>query len=765
MTTHPEVRNKSAPATLIDLFQSRATLDARQPAFTFRGEDGIETSLSFGELDRRARAVAAELGRIAEAGHRALLVYPAGLDFIPAFCGCIYAGLLAVPATYPKPRRPMPRLSAVAQDSGATIALTTSQTLATLELARTAPELEALRWIATDELPAAEPGWEPARLAGDDLAYLQYTSGSTSEPKGVMVTHQNLLANLEMIRFGFGLQRRCDGGEPGTGAFWLPAYHDMGLIGGILMALYTGGHSVLMPPASFLQRPLRWLQAISDHQASVSGGPNFGYELCLRKTTAAERARLDLRHWKVAFCGAEPIRAQTLKSFAEAMKPCGFRDDAFYPCYGLAESTLLASGGRGAGPLVVKSVLKSGLARHRVVCANGEKENVQQLVGCGHALLDGEVAIVDPLSGTRSNPRDVGEIWIKGAHVTRGYWNRSEESGRTFCAQMANGDDGPYLRTGDLGFLSNDNLFVTGRLKEVIIIRGRNLYPQDIELTVRESDPVLGEGAGAAFSVELDGEEALVVMHELQRKHREIDPGPVLRRVRRAVVEQHDVDLAGVVLIRQASLPRTTSGKPQRNLCRERYLAGQLKIIAQWSRNGLIAPAELGRDGVAGALPPALRRDSSRPRRRRTLKSDPVLARIKGMKKPFDDREIQWVGREIQTWLAEWLVQCAGVPHDQIDGEKPYAEYGLDSLTAVELSQEIEDALDVRLAPTVAWDYPTLSATASYLGRVVGGVVTEETPDAADHGETGDFESLLAEIEHLSDEEAEAALERHRNNS
>jgi acyl carrier protein len=424
------------------------------------------------------------------------------------------------------------------------------------------------------------------------------------------------------------------------------------------------------------------------------------------------------------------------------MKPCGFNRDVFYPCYGLAESTLLASGGLGVSPLVVQRVLRSGLARHRVVAANGEESSkVRSLVGCGQPLLGQQLVIVDPRTMSQADLGEVGEIWIKGPNVTNGYWNRPTENGRIFRAQRSDSDDGPYLRTGDLGFLRNGNLFVTGRLKEVLIVRGRNLYPQDIELTVQQADPALAEGIGAAFSVRRNREEALVVVFELDRKHRHADLDQVLRNVRRAVIEQHDVALCRAVLIRQASLPRTTSGKPQRGLCREQYLAGELKVIAEWNRDDRTA--------------------------RHPLQKDPVLARMKTFQKPFDHCQIERVSQQIQAWLVQWLVERAGVPKEQIDADKPYAEYGLDSLTAVELSHDIEDSLEVRLSPTVAWNYPTLSTMAAYLARVVGGVRTVEQKhsDASTEDENGNFETLLSEVEDLSDEETEAALARQRNNS
>ena len=400
-----------AAATLLELSRERALVHGHRQAYTFRFEDGCEQTLTYAEIDRRAQAVAAALQQTISPGERALLVYPAGLDFVTGFLGCVYAGVVAVPATYPKPRRPMPRLSAIAADCSGTVVLTSSRTLETLDVARAGAELAGVRWMATDTVASqAAEEWSPPSISPNDLMFLQYTSGSTAEPKGVMVSHSNVLSNLEMIREGFGIGGKVVQEESNVGVFWLPAYHDMGLVGGVLTALYVGGHAILMSPTAFLQRPLRWLQAISDHKASVSGAPNFGYEICLRKIAPEDIARLDLSSWRVAFCGAEPIRADTLDRFAETFAPSGFRPDAFYPCYGLAEATLLASGGVGPGRPTVRSVQRQALARRRVLEGNGaggerDGKSQQVLVGCGGPLRGQEVAIADPKRSTRAGPR------------------------------------------------------------------------------------------------------------------------------------------------------------------------------------------------------------------------------------------------------------------------------------------------------------------------------------------------------------------------
>lgn len=730
------------PQTLVDLLRQRAAEHRPGWAYRFLAGDDEAVSISYAELDEQARAIAVALLNHVRPGDRALLVYPAGLEFIAGFFGCLYAGVLPVPATYPKPRRPMPRLSAIDADCGAPVALTTAATLATLDLARVAPDLGALTWISSDALQKRRPeAWQPPDVGPSSLAFLQYTSGSTSEPKGVMVSHANLLHNLAVIREGFDIRPIEAGEEAGTGVFWLPAYHDMGLIGGILMPLYAGGRSVLLPPATFLQRPVRWLRAISDYRATVSGAPNFAYDLCARRVSGEEKAGLRLDSWRLAFCGAEPVRPQTLEQFAQAFAEQGFRSQAYYPCYGLAESTLLVTGGYGPQEPTVKRVRRSSLAEHRVEEAHCEREALS-LVSCGRTHLDQEVKIVEPTSAAPCAEGEVGEIWVRGPSVAQGYWNRPEESEATFRARLADSGEGPYLRTGDLGFVSQGQLFVTGRAKDVIIVRGRNHYPQDIERTAQEADSALVSGAGAAFAVDRDGDECLVLVQEVSRGTPDEQMASLANRVRAAVAEEHEVDLYSLVLIRQASLPMTTSGKVQRALCREQYLAGQLRQLFCW-----VHPAYGSRGSLAAGANGAPLNGTASPRR----KPAPIEHRV------MSPEEVGRLAEKIERFLLEWLVERAGVPQQQADRQRPFAEAGLDSLSAVELSRELEDWLRVPITPIVAFNYPTPAALARYLAEQVGGgAEPAERPAPAGSGDR--FEQLLQEIEGLSDEAALAAL-------
>jgi acyl-CoA synthetase (AMP-forming)/AMP-acid ligase II/acyl carrier protein len=744
---------RSSATTLVDLL-SQAAADLESACrYTFLNDDGTELTWTIQEVEVRARAIAASLQGICRPGDRVLLVYPPCLDFVPAFLGCMYAGVLPVPATYPKPRRPMPRLTSISRDCGASVALTTSGTLETLDLPRTAPELQESQWCATDAIALSEAGrWRRVVPGPGDLAFLQYTSGSTSEPKGVMVTHANLIHNLAMIHRAFSVERLHADGAMATSVWWLPAYHDMGLIGGILGALYSEGRLVMMSPATFLRRPIIWLRAMSEYRATVSGAPNFAYDLCVSKTTPAERAGLDLSYWRLAFCGAEPVRALTLRRFADAFAPCGLRPDVFYPCYGLAEATLLVTGGDGPLAPRVKSVDRERLANHHIADTDAcDNRRGQEFVSCGRTWFGQEVAIVDAEHSRLLGEHCVGEIWVRGPSVARGYWNRPAETAADFGAVLPDDLTKHYLRTGDLGFLSDGELFVTGRAKEMVIVRGRNFYPQDIELTVGRSHPALNSGAGAAFSVEMDGEERLVTVFEVDRQYRDSDFQELFRCARRAVVTEHEVDLHAIVLIRQASLPRTTSGKTQRNLCRRQYLAKGLNVVAEWhnghGRPGLTLPPS--------AMSPPAATDASDKTAARPMRDLPFTPPDRALTTFEMDR----LAEQIESWLLDWLVVRAAVPAAEVDRNRPFAEYGLDSLTAVELSRELEDGLKVSLTPVIAWNYPTPATLAGHLARTVGGV--RETPAPLPVAPpSDDFERLLSEVESLSDDDARSELQQ-----
>jgi len=679
--------NRDGIETLADLLRRRTEQFPGRLAFVFEDETGAQVEWTYAQLDDKARTIAAWLTQRVSTEQRALLVYPAGLDFIAAFFGCLYAGVLPVPATYPKPRRPLPRLDTIASDCQPQVVLTHSSVLDGLCLDQQAPAVAELEWAATDKLESSlAADFSSVGRQGSDLAFLQYTSGSTSEPRGVMISHANLLHNLETIRQGF----RIADEEVPTGVFWLPAYHDMGLIGGILTPIYVGGTSYLMGPTTFLRRPLRWLEVLSETQAEISGAPNFGYDLLVQKTTPAQRDGLDLSHWRLAFCGAEPIHPETLSEFATAFAVAGFRRAAFYPCYGMAEVTLLVSGGRGPGQSPVISVDQEQLRQHRAIAVATDQQGAQLLVGCGATFAGQQVLIVNPQSHVVCADGEVGEIWVRGASVARGYWNREEINRETFGATLASdsrsGDSRTgYLRTGDLGFWLAGELYVTGRLKDVIIIRGRNHYPQDIERTAVEAHEAVG--LGAAFAVAGKRQEKLVVVHQVNREHRKANFEEVIRAIRTAIVAEHELDPGAIVLIKPVSLPITSSGKVQRQRCCQQYLAGELAVMAQWS-----AAQAAGEEADAVQTPPE-------------PKFLPAVLQA-------DAPQLQ---ADLESWLIDWLTVRAELNPGVMQPSTPFAELGIDSLTAVEISQDLEKALELELPPMVIWSCPTCQAMAAYL--------------------------------------------------
>lgn len=579
------------PSTLVELLRRRAIDQPRSLAYTFLVDgDTQEVNLTFSELDRQARNIGAVLQSMRASGERVLLFYPAGLEYLAAFFGCLYAGAIAVPTYPPRMNRNFIRLLAIMDDAEATIALTTASVLSKTEpLFDEEPRLRSMRWLATDEFDTemAERWQEPA-VKSSTLAFLQYTSGSTALPKGVMVSHGNLLANHRM------LQAAWKHPEDAPYVSWLPLFHDMGLIGNALQTVYLGVACVFMSPLAFLQRPFRWLQAITRYRAATSGGPNFAFDLCVQKITDEQRATLDLSSWRLGFNGSEPVRKQTLERFSAAFEPCGLHPTTLYPGYGLAEATLFVSGGtKGALPIVVY-LEGAALEENRVVLTSPGSVGARASVACGQTWGDQQIAIVNPETLTRCAADEVGEIWLSGSNITQGYWNKPEQTEHTFRAFTVDKGEGPFFRTGDLGFLMNGELFITGRLKDLIIIDGSNYYPQDIEQAVEESHPAIRPHAVAAFSVEADDEERLIVLAEVESHYRP-EPGQsepvatigsrplplpkaITRAVRRAVAERYDLNVHAIMLLKRGSIPKTSSGKIQRSACRERFLDGTLRV-------------------------------------------------------------------------------------------------------------------------------------------------------------------------------------------
>ncbi len=535
----------------------------------------MTASATYQELERRAGALGAWLQQRQIRQERVLLLFPAGLDFVTAFMGTLAGGAVAVPASLPRLNRNLERLRSIVRDSKPAAVMTTSDLLARVRpWVEEASAPDAMSWLCVDEITdelAAD--WRPPTLSGSDLAFLQYTSGSTASPKGVMVSHGNLLHNCEYLR------SIAEDDEESVGASWLPHFHDMGLVDGILHPLYSGYPSYLMSPLSFLQKPVRWLETISLYRVTNSGGPNFAYDLCVQKVGPEQKARLDLRSWRMAYNGAEPVRGETLRRFAGSFAECGFRWRSFFPVYGLAEATLVVSSGQLADEPKQLELEAAALEGHRVQPASGNGAMTRSLVGCGPVSCGMQAVIVDPDTRVRCVPGQVGEIWVRGPSVAQGYWEQPEATAETFSACLADGD-GPFLRTGDLGFFDGSELFVAGRLKDLIILGGRNHHPQDLELTAEQAHEAVRTGCCAAFTVEDEGQERLVIAVEVRRERRHDDAGALGPRVtaaiRRAVAESHDIQVHRIVLLEQGTLPKTSSGKLQRHACRAGFLAREL---------------------------------------------------------------------------------------------------------------------------------------------------------------------------------------------
>lgn len=675
----------SRVSSLVDVLNTRANIQSDQPSYVFLS-DGVEVDrLTFSQLQRKARAVAAYLQEMKAQNERVLLLYPAGLDYVVALYACLYGKAIAVPAYPPRMNQNLGRLLAIIDDARPIVALTTSAILSRLQSRfNQVPSLRSIQWVITDDIELGRADiWKENRANEETIAILQYTSGSTATPKGVLVSHGNLLHNQAMMR------ESLKHDDDTVIVSWLPMYHDMGLIGNILAGMYNGAPCYLMAHTEFLQKPACWLRAISTYKATFSGGPNFAYDLCVRKVRQEQREGLDLSCWKTAFNGSEPVRAGTLRQFAEAFSPCGFRPEALYPCYGLAEATLFVSGGVVSIAPVVTTFDKAGLEEHRAVVSNRLQDGVT-IVSSGKPCLNEQIVTVNPQTGARCDEGQVGEIWVSSAAVAQGYWGRPELTDETFRARLSDTKEGPYLRTGDLGVISQGSLYVTGRIKDLIIIRGRNHYPQDIEFTAEASHPALRSGCSAAFAVAGEETERLILVAELNREWRNsVYLNEVVERICQAILLEHEIANSAIVLIRPGSLPKTSSGKIQRSAIRSAFLNETLEsvywrqfTVGQWASEQTVQPE--------GAL--------------RTLES-------------------------LKVWLSLECSSKLNINPHKIDVDQPIACYGLDSLAAAEFAISIEESLGVEVPiDRLFRGAPSISELALFLHEQL-------QPAALDHDE------------------------------
>jgi acyl-CoA synthetase (AMP-forming)/AMP-acid ligase II len=588
-----EVTTVKLQTSIVSVLQERAIRQADRTVFTFLQNGEIpKDTLTYRELDRQARSIAAVLLSTHKAGERALLIFPQGLEFICAFFGCLYAGIIAVPTPAPEANRfkyLLPRIEAIAQNSQATIILTTAKIIAGQADLPTKIERSAMYWLATDTIEDRADIDRGLPIITNDLAYLQYTSGSTMLPKGVEIGHQNLLHNLAWIARAYGI------GDRSICATWVPHFHDYGLVGGLLIPVYAGVPCYLMSPLAFLKRPLSWLKTISKYRVTHSGGPNFSYDFCVRQIATAEIADLDLQSWHVAHTGAEPIHHQTLSRFATAFASYGFDEGAFFPSYGLAESTLVVTTKKiGEQPTAI-AFSRAELARNRAMkVADSDpaigilpsSDSIITLVGCGYPDRDTKLAIVQPQTLARLATDRVGEIWISSPSVANGYWHREAETNTAFNIALDDSKNELFLRTGDLGFIHNEQLFITGRLKDLIIIRGQNYYPEDIEWEVASSHIALSHNLNVVVAEEVMDIEQLVIIAEIDKSFYD-SSSEIFTAIHRVVARSHQVPIARILLVKRGSIPKTSSGKIQRNKCLALALNGNFQPIATWTVDSL----------------------------------------------------------------------------------------------------------------------------------------------------------------------------------
>ncbi|WP_165956095.1 AMP-binding protein, partial [Streptomyces hainanensis] len=663
--------------TLVDLLRARAAHQPEQLAYVFLASDGSEeTRWTYSQLDRRAREIAAAIRTTAKPRDRALILQPPGLEYVAAFFGCLYADLIAVPAYPPRATRRLGRLQAIIDDAQPSVALANDAIVRTAarHFGATA-EQRGMRWLSTDSVGAGDGHWDQPDTAGSDIAFLQYTSGTTATPKGVMVSHANLLHNSLVM------YRRLEHTPDSRMVSWLPPYHDMGLIGGILQPLYGGFPGILMAPATFAQDPYQWLRAISVYGGTTSFAPNFAYDLCVERITPEQRRTLDLSGWHVATNGAEPVRPSTLRSFASAFADCGFDPDSLGPGYGLAEVTLAVSGCERSAVEAVFSA--QGLERGDVIPLSGASEDARTLVSCGHSFdPEQRIIIVEPDAHTLCPTGRIGEIWVSGASVAQGYWQRPEQTEHTFNARLTDGS-GPYLRTGDLGFWHDGRLYIAGRSKDLIIVRGRNLYPQDLELCVERSHPSLRPNGSAAVALDADGQERLLIVAELTREKEAPDFDAVTTAVTRAVAAEFEVAVHTLVLIRSGTIPKTSSGKIQRHACLRGYLDGDLHVLAQWG--GADEP-DTGVGAPADSAPAALGRPE----------------------------------QAAQNYLRATIARQLKTSTDTVRSDDRLLDIGLDSLAVFGLLAQVTRELGAKFPATVLMDNPSIAELAHDIVRQRG---------------------------------------------
>ena len=656
----------SSVNTIIDIAEFQANTQPEKTAFSILGDgENISHNISFGELAWFARSFAVRLQQENFSGQVALLIYPTSIEFIIAFLGCLYAGIIAVPAYPPDPMRidrPLKRLKTIIHDSKPTICMTSVELQNILQSLLNKKELPSMNWISTDSIDTVSGNtWKYPEINKDSIAYLQYTSGSTQRPRGVTISHQQTLANLELGKKlnNFSKESRIVG--------WVPLYHDLGLIAYVIGTLYNGCHCYLMSPHHFLQKPFRWLQAISQFRGTHNAAPPFGYELCVKKTNPDNRKTLDLSCWTVAGIGAEKVYRQTIERFSTVFQDAGFNQQSFFPTYGMAEAVLYISGGKSpsyASPMVNPV----------------EDKNSQLITGCGNTDENHRIIIVDLVSKKQCKQGTTGEIWVKGPGVANGYYRKTQETRETFQAFLSDTGEGPFLRTGDLGFIHNNNLFVSGRLKDLIIVKGQNYYPEDIEFSLKNIHSQLKPGSIAAFSVEeSDGEKTIIVCEikpDTQKDHYKY----ITLSIKDHVLNIYGILPDKIILIPSGSLSKTSSGKVQRQYCKHLFQSKQLCIDYQWESSGQSTEISM----------------------------TPLSDQLDHSQNLFEG---------IYQQVVIQVKEMASIPEQDIHEKMTFQELGLDSFGFSQLINNIETVFGVKIQSDIINSEIKLEEVSRYIGE------------------------------------------------
>jgi glutamate-1-semialdehyde-2,1-aminomutase len=675
---------------LVDLLELRAQKNPDFPIYRYL-QDGEQASepVTYSELAISSKAIAGYLQQKCAECDRVMLLFPPGVEFIEAFMGCLYSRRIGVALPPPRISRivqTLEKMQAIASSAAPKIVLTTREIVEKAEEHFAAmPELKNYLWVPIDTAKSMAPeNFNRVKINSQDIAYLQYTSGSTSLPKGVILTHSNLMHNMHYFDLS-GLHFKDS-----RLLTWLPAFHDLGLIYGLLMPILTETQTFIMSNAAFIQRPSRWLEAISQYRITHTMGPNFSFDFSMRGITPEQKAALDLSSWQYALNGAEPVRMEVMQRFSKCFANNGFNIKVFSPSWGLAEASCIVTGSHYLGENKPKQLLlddrrspveifvdATGLCENKITILNCSDKNAVSLAGSGFPIADTIIKIVNPLTLEECLPNQIGELWVNSKSVSPGYWERPEESAHTFNVAIKDGhDDRRYMRTGDLGFLFKNEVYITGRIKDVLIIRGQNFYPQDIEWVVEQSHPLLRVGGSAAFSIVVENEERLVIVVEIGRRfNKDKDAEPIFSNIRQVISGRFDLQTEAIALIRMGSIPKTTSGKIQRKGTREQFLEGQLNLQAQWVRERASKPS------------------------------------------------IQHPALALLSWLRLKLAEYSGMAPEYISDDATFGSLGMDSSQSVRLIGELEQAFSLRDLPaTLAYDFPSITQLAGRINALVSNV-------------------------------------------